>query len=591
MKYANKQSGFALLAILALLSITLLFSVSGQLSSVLNKLNVTQFVDNQTLLLQAKKALIGYAADYDFSYPGQFPGYLPCPDTNGNGSANPPCGNQSESAIGCLPWRTLGLPEMKDQGVSPLLYAVSGSYKNSPKQALSNHSNGLFVIEDAYGQAQDNTDSANQRAIAVIFSPGTALSGQNRSNPPNCGNPSAYLETLNGVDNATGLKSGASGSVPGISALPNSNGSVFVQAVPTWNNNQSQLIFNDQLLWITPEDYAPVYEKMAIWVIDTINTCLSNYSQQVISNINAANAAAQTAWENEQGVWDQDTLTAECLAHVQATENGNKTGWCNTNKDYYQAWLVNWLEENPSPPSTPQPTPISTNINHYPWLAPFDSSQVPLYNDGVNLRFGRIPSVLDDSQSSNALMPTSWTANPSAASACFNASASGLDNGEWGWWDAWREVTFLAIHENNTPISTTAFDASIIPPPAPSGVPVELSLESNDNVMEWVLTITGRETDDQQRETAADQANWRNYFHCNNNQSAGSYIIRTQAAICAIAAQPGASSDDIDYCNNYTEYFKLPEESGQAACRTGGDVVCGRCQGSATIICDDQDCP
>ena len=580
MKYPNKQSGFALLTLLSLMSVGLLWQVSTQLSQIEDKVAVSDVVQSQAVLARAKQALLGYAVSYDLTNIGQLPGYLPCPDMTGNGSANPTCGNAGYSVIGCLPWRTLGLPELKDSSGTRLWYAVSGQYKNNPKKAISNHSNGLFVIEDVYGQAKDNSDITENRAIAVVFAPGKALQDQrSRGYQVDCSHADLYLDSLSNVDNATGHKSSVSGSAPGSSSLPNDLGSVFIRAAPVWAGDPRQLVFNDQLVWISPADYEPIYAKMSLWVGKKITDCINDYSQEVRDNIVAANAAAQDAWEEDYEEWEDD-LEDDCRDSLE-DENGNKNGWCKEDNSYYKDWIL-----TQTPPV--QPVAINENINYYPWLAPFDSTQAPIYDDEVGLRFGRIPSVLDDSRASNAAMADDWSMGASFSETCFNAASSALNADDWGWWAAWQENTFLAIHEDNTPVSTTVFDPGAPVALDPSGQAVQLSLEDNTNLMDWVLTIAGRKTDDQARESFVDRANWRNYMHCNNNQSVSSYILQEQSVVCNLGASPTA--EEVTYCNNYNEYFKFPSESAQEACRIGGDIVCGRCKSDGRVICGDQNC-
>ena len=73
---------------------------------------------SQLSLLQAKQALIAYAVSV---YPAGDvrPGDLPCPDTNNDGKKENACGNASGSSgqaarLGRLPWRSLGLPDLRD---------------------------------------------------------------------------------------------------------------------------------------------------------------------------------------------------------------------------------------------------------------------------------------------------------------------------------------------------------------------------------------------------------------------------------------------------------------------------------------------
>ena len=62
------------------------------------------------------------------------PGYLPCPDTDGDGWAEATCGSLDgasgqASRLGLLPWKTLGLPDLRDGYGERLWYAVSSKYK------------------------------------------------------------------------------------------------------------------------------------------------------------------------------------------------------------------------------------------------------------------------------------------------------------------------------------------------------------------------------------------------------------------------------------------------------------------------------
>ena len=94
-------------------------------------------------LAQAKEALIGYAINVQFPNSNSCyntfthinncprPGELPCPDTNNDGSADS-CSNQSDR-LGRLPWKTLGLPDLRDGSGERLWYAVSNNFKNNPR--------------------------------------------------------------------------------------------------------------------------------------------------------------------------------------------------------------------------------------------------------------------------------------------------------------------------------------------------------------------------------------------------------------------------------------------------------------------------
>ena len=85
---ANKQQGVVLLAFFAVLFI----AGAGAIISVLdyNTRNLNRDNETRTALREAKESLVAFAAMYAVNYnPSNAtttgPGYLPCPDTNGNG--------------------------------------------------------------------------------------------------------------------------------------------------------------------------------------------------------------------------------------------------------------------------------------------------------------------------------------------------------------------------------------------------------------------------------------------------------------------------------------------------------------------------
>lgn len=167
-------------------------------------------------LAQAKEALIGFAATYRDNHADEVFGYLPCPDTNNDGFAEPTCGLTDVSVIGRLPWKTLGLPPLRDDAAECLWYVVSGHAKDNPKTAAFNwDTTGQFVVQDAGGTMLFGV-TAHNRPLAVILAPGTPLGAQSRSTtiPSECGGRNTatdYLEGLGalGIANTTLLLSNA----------------------------------------------------------------------------------------------------------------------------------------------------------------------------------------------------------------------------------------------------------------------------------------------------------------------------------------------------------------------------------------------
>lgn len=130
-------------------------------------------------LAQARTALLGYAISYAEQHPGQGYGYLPCPDTANTGSAPiGACHARDHGALARFPYRTLGLPDLRDGWGDCLWFAVAGSVKNNPKAMVLNwDSPGQFEILDSAGH---HLVSLAERAIAVLIAPGPPRSSQTR---------------------------------------------------------------------------------------------------------------------------------------------------------------------------------------------------------------------------------------------------------------------------------------------------------------------------------------------------------------------------------------------------------------------------
>ncbi len=170
-------------------------------------------------LATAREALMAYAASVSDS---ERLGDLPCPATSyASGQTATSC-NTAASRIGYLPWKTLGLPDLRDGSGSPLLYAVSERFKyNSRIGTLNSDTAGEFSV-------------SGENAIAVVFAPGPALRTQDRN--------AATFNVVNFLE------------------LGNADGdTTFTTALETDN-------FNDRLLWITPRAFFPALETRAMRV-------------------------------------------------------------------------------------------------------------------------------------------------------------------------------------------------------------------------------------------------------------------------------------------------------------------------------------
>jgi hypothetical protein len=241
-KWSSKHRGIVLLGLMLIL---LLASV-GLIWSVLDAKGVKLERDKKTLasLAQAKAALIGWSAAN-----ATMPGSLPCPDTNNIGSAGS-CG-ASSGVIGRLPWKTLGLSDLRDGDGECLWYALSPVYRNTLAVSSRTGSNVLnsqvaakITVHDSAGSA---LGASVNPVIAVIIAPRAKLNHQSRGNSSAVcsGNNVAanYLDTALAINNANGN-------------LTNGQYSFIAGA-----NSET---FNDQLTYITAREFYQVVRKRLV---------------------------------------------------------------------------------------------------------------------------------------------------------------------------------------------------------------------------------------------------------------------------------------------------------------------------------------
>jgi hypothetical protein len=184
-----------------------------------------------------RDALISRAAS-DLNRPGS----LPCPDASGtspnvadDGASDLLSGSFCPNRVGRVPWRSLDLPDLRDEHGNRFWYALSPVYNDSPGAGVLN--------SDTAGQltvtgAQPATD-----VVAIIFAPGAPLPGQDRIAIPNA--VASYLEGDNADADLT-----------------------FETAAPSTT-------FNDRLLAITRDMLMPSVEQR---IARQARKCLQNFA-------------------------------------------------------------------------------------------------------------------------------------------------------------------------------------------------------------------------------------------------------------------------------------------------------------------------
>jgi type II secretory pathway pseudopilin PulG len=373
------------------------------------RLSIEKDKRTEEALALAKVALIGYAASVDLPGAGR-PGDLPCPDTDDDGSANaiPACAGAL--ALGRLPWKTLGLPDLRDGDGERLWYAVSSNFKNNPRTAcaapgdagcLNSDTRGTITVRNSAGTViYDGTNPdafTPSGVIAVIFSPGAVLqrqgaaSAQDRSctgagasctaagvcnsapltDTPKC-NVVNYLDILTGVeDNANFTDS--------------SNADGFINGVI--RDAAGNMVVNDRLLVITYEDLMPVLQRR---VAKEVLNCLTTYAS------------------------------------------------------------------------------VAQNNGRYPWAAPI-TDVTPPYADAYDTRFGRVPDTLNNTQLGvlGGLMDLVCTLPALCMTNAWPATC-GITQGTW--WNNWKEMVFYGLAQPYQPADPLSLLLGVPAPGACGGV-------------------------------------------------------------------------------------------------------------------------
>ena len=226
-------------------------------------------------LAQAKEALIGYAVKDD-----NRPGELPCPDIDNDGQLTMNVdfsGNQCVSLLGRLPWKTLGLPDLRDAAGERLWYAVSDPFHAGASPQLNSDTTGTITIRTSDGSLL-NDGSGTSGAVAVIVAAGEALQRQGGASQtrgctvgvdcddagkcisaspttvPKC-NPANYLDIATVGGNTEDNANFTGGS---------SNDGFIHGEVKIYNpeSGTHDLILNDQLMPITRDALFPTVEKI-----------------------------------------------------------------------------------------------------------------------------------------------------------------------------------------------------------------------------------------------------------------------------------------------------------------------------------------
>ncbi len=223
----NKQFGIALIGMMAVL-VLIATTITIQF---FNRSNLIELKNKKThqVLVEAKHALLAFSTQTISKTFNQVPldcgasttncprpGELPCPDTDNDGISDGPCNTQVKR-LGRLPWKTLGLNDLRDGSGEHLWYALSNNYKSSPRD-LPINSNNFGSISLTNSQGDLINDATNQNGlVALLIAPNDPLlrADNHQQNRANTNNAIEYLDLGLNVDNASFAENTLDGFIAG----------------------------------------------------------------------------------------------------------------------------------------------------------------------------------------------------------------------------------------------------------------------------------------------------------------------------------------------------------------------------------------
>ena len=246
-KPSSKQGGIALIIFaLILVLATTTFFVS-QLDG--NNIKIERDKKTVAALAEAKAALLGFGAQSGAALGSARPGELPCPDINNSGVEAASCNG---NVVGRLPWKTLGINDLRDGDGERLWYAVSTKFIKNPRTyPLNSETQGTITVRDTSGTII-NDGSLSSGLVAVVISPSVAIKRQDgvtqmRDTPVNQNNAINYLDIALGEDNSNFINGNINGLIKG--PVEDISGNV---------------ILNDKLISITQDELMAVVEPRVI---------------------------------------------------------------------------------------------------------------------------------------------------------------------------------------------------------------------------------------------------------------------------------------------------------------------------------------
>ncbi len=123
-----------------------------------------QISDTQKTMEDIKEALIGFVAANS---------YLPCPDTTGDGVADPNAPGVCPNAEGFIPWVTLNVARGDSWG-NRFRYRIAPEFTNTPAAGACATSDGRVGLCDS-GNITINTRNSTTKAVQILVSNAAAV--------------------------------------------------------------------------------------------------------------------------------------------------------------------------------------------------------------------------------------------------------------------------------------------------------------------------------------------------------------------------------------------------------------------------------
>jgi len=478
----DQQSGVSLIFFILIIAL----GITAYSLNVFNASNVKAERERKSALAlaEAKEALIGYASAYREKnlISGYVLGHLPCPDmgTGTEGSEASSCGgsgNQDKSVIGKLPWKTLGIPPLRDGDGECLWYAVSGTFKANTKTNLMNWDTlGQFQVLAADGISLINGTQTTDRAVAIIFSPGSVLANQSRtavSGTNQCGgnyDAANYLDAVPSGMPGGGITNTFSASTN--NAIDSAANQIKQFITGTIRDVNKITVVNDKLLSIRPEEiFARKVEKRT---------------------------------DFPGGYFYDSTLSDSVLNNTSDTENTKKYGLLQK----IGQCIVSYGKNN-----------SNASDKRLLWAAPMNVSSFTndSFDDQVDLLAGRPAFIIKDSDTatSNTLVSSANSYRLLTIANCPNGwslvAGDPSTASQQGWWDKWKDHFFYAVADRFKPSSSPAISTN---PCSDAGAKC-LTVDGHGPYAA-VLIFSGKKVLTQVRDTIADKQNIANYLEGQN---------------------------------------------------------------------------